>query len=103
MGVDKSEMNKKAIKKHQLYDLDRELAKIILQALKDFRKLNQKSVYAHVEDKILAQMIEGFEALLCEAKFCKDIDKFKQRVIAHDEKETKALKLFAKHFRKLWI
>jgi hypothetical protein len=89
-------MNKKAIKKDQLYNLDYELAKIILQALKDFNKLNAKCKYAHFEQHILIDMIVGFGLMVKEGKDGK-YSKLRPR------EQKKALKLFAENFNKLWI
>jgi hypothetical protein len=89
-------MNKKAIKKDQLYNLDYELAKIILQALKDFEKLNRKSKYGHVQQHILIDMIIGFDSIVKEGQ--------DMRYNAlYPEEQKKALKLFAENFNKLWI
>jgi len=89
-------MNKKAIKKDQLYNLDYELAKIILQALKDFNKLNAKSAYAHFEENILDEMILGFNSIVKE-----------NETLKYDEAsrglQQRALKLFAENFNSLWI
>lgn len=89
-------MNKKAIKKEQLYNLDYELAKIILRALKDFKKLNDKDAYAHLERHILDDMIVGFDAIVKEGK------SMKYNTI-NTKAQKKALKLFAENFNRLWI
>lgn len=89
-------MNKKAIKKDQLYNLDHELAKIILQALKDFEKLNRKSKYGHVQQHILIDMIIGFDSIVKEGKSAK----YKSVRL---KEQKKALKLFAQNFNRLWI
>lgn len=89
-------MNKKAIKKHQLYNLDYELAKIIHQALKDFKKANGASDYDVLDNKTLDEMIKGFSSIVKDAKSSLN-DPLQQKL------QRKALQLFAEHFRRLWI
>jgi hypothetical protein len=89
-------MNKKTIKKDQLYNLDYELAKIILQALKDFKELNAKTSYRHVEESILDEMILGFDSIVNEGE-CTKYDKTVYGA------QQRALKLFAENFNRLWI
>lgn len=97
-----------------LWALDYHLAKLILKRLKAFKQMersgypvpvseNPKNIEIKNEDdweKVLDDMIEGFEAFIvdenCDYEF--SIEKYKQL----QQKTNHGLKLFAKYFGYLW-